>query len=170
VNGVSGGYLAALTALLVLVADQATKALVRSEIARGDDRDLLLGARLVHVRNDGVAFGQLGGSGVLVAIVVAAALVGLLVYFALHRDMPYIWLPTGLLLGGALGNLVDRAHAGAVTDWIKLPRWPAFNVADIAITTGVISLLIVVELDARRRSRAPAPGPDERTDEAQGAA
>lgn len=153
-EGHSGGTLAALVAALVMAADQATKALARSAIARGDDRDLFAGVRLVHVRNDGVAFGQLSGNALLVGVVVALALAGLLTYFALHRDTPLIWLPTGLLLGGALGNLVDRALEGAVTDWVKLPRWPAFNVADIAITAGVVSLLIVVELHARRRERA----------------
>ena len=168
-NGQTSGSLAALTAVVVVAADQATKALVRSEIARGDERDLLLGARLVHVRNDGVAFGQLGGSAVLVGVVVTVALAGLLAYFAMHRDTPLIWLPTGLLLGGALGNLIDRLHAGAVTDFVKLPHWPAFNVADMAITAGVIALLVVIELDARRRERtAPrdegqSGGPETRT-------
>ena len=159
-DGHSGGTLAALTAVLVVAFDQATKALVRSQIPRGDDRDLVAGARLVHVRNDGVAFGQFGGSALLVGLVVALALAGLLVYFASHRDTPLIWLPTGLLLGGAVGNLVDRALAGAVTDWIKLPRWPAFNVADIAITAGVVSLLLVVEVDARRRERSASQAPE----------
>ena len=48
-----------------------------------------------------------------------------------------MWLPTGLLLGGAIGNIIDRVRDGAVTDFIKLPAWPAFNVADMAITFGV---------------------------------
>jgi signal peptidase II len=49
------------------------------------------------------------------------------------------------LIGGAIGNLIDRIAHGAVTDFIKLPLWPAFNVADMAITFGVLSLLIVLE-------------------------
>ena len=57
-----------------------------------------------------------------------------------RRRGRWIWLPTGLLLGGALGNIVDRIREGAVIDFIKLPHWPAFNVADIAITVGVIVL------------------------------
>ena len=48
-----------------------------------------------------------------------------------------MWLPTGLLLGGAIGNLIDRAREGSVTDFVKFPHCPAFNVADIAITFGV---------------------------------
>ena len=63
-------------------------------------------------------------------------------YFAAHADRPLVWLPTGLLVGGALGNLVDRARDGAVTDFIKLPLWPAFNLADVAITVGVLALVL----------------------------
>jgi signal peptidase II len=97
------------------------------------------------VRNNGVAFNQLAGGGVLVTIVVGAALLALLAYFATHLDKPLVWLPTGMLLGGALGNIVDRARDGAVTDFIKLPAWPAFNVADMSITFGVFVLLYVIE-------------------------
>jgi signal peptidase II len=59
-------------------------------------------------------------------------------------------LPTGLLVGGALGNLIDRLVHGAVTDFVKLPLWPAFNVADMAITFGVLALLWVLEGPRRR--------------------
>ena len=72
----------------------------------------------------------------------------LVVYFATHLDKPLVWLPTGMLLGGALGNIIDRVRDGAVTDFIKLPGWPAFNVADISITFGVAR--------AALRHRAPA--------------
>jgi signal peptidase II len=129
----------------VLALDQATKALVRHGLAVGDRDRILPGVELVHVRNDGVAFGALAGGGVLVAIVIGAAIAGLLVYFATHADKPLIWLPTGMLAGGALGNIIDRVRDGSVTDFIKLPLWPAFNVADMAITFGVLLLLYVIE-------------------------
>jgi signal peptidase II len=141
----------------VLAVDQLTKALVRGGITRGEEDPVLPGIRLVHVRNDGVAFGLLGGAGgVVVAIVVVAALLALLTYFATHADRPLAWLPTGLLLGGAAGNVIDRLRDGAVTDWIDLPAWPAFNIADVGITFGVIILLLVLgdeERDAARRRR-----------------
>jgi signal peptidase II len=70
----------------------------------------------------------------------------LLTYFVRHPTRPYLWIPTGLLVGGALGNLLDRILNGAVTDFIKLPHWPAFNVADMSITFGVLALLWVVEV------------------------
>ena len=112
----------------------------------------MLGIKLVNVRNSGVAFGQLQNGGAIVAVVIALAVLALLVYFARHGSERWVWLPTGLLLGGALGNIVDRLREGAVIDFVKLPHWPAFNVADSAITIGVIVLLIVMERsDAARR-------------------
>ena len=102
---------------------------------------MLPGVQLVHVRNDGVAFGAFGGGGAVVVAVIGVALMALLAYFAPHLGRPLVWLPTGLLLGGALGNIIDRVRDGAVTDFIKLPHWPAFNVADMAITFGVVVLL-----------------------------
>ena len=77
-------------------------------------------------------------------VLAVAAIVG---YFATHADRPLIWLPTGMMVGGALGNLVDRIRAGAVTDFIKLPHWPAFNLADTSITLGVVALLFVLRDD-----------------------
>jgi signal peptidase II len=132
----------------VFAADQITKALVRSSLDVGERRDVIGPLDLVRVNNDGIAFGALGGGQTIVVVIVAAALAGLVVYFVLNADRPLVWLPTGLLLGGALGNVVDRVREGAVTDFLKLPHWPAFNVADAAITVGVVAL--VLSLDAAR--------------------
>lgn len=160
--------LTAATALVVLVVDQLVKVLVRDTVEVGERHDVVGTAlRLVHVENDGVAFGRLSGSPVLVALIVAVALTALVVYVGTHLDVPAIWLPTGMLLGGAIGNVIDRVARGSVTDYIKASHWPAFNVADISITVGVVLLLVVVERDARRRDRAAraaeagdgAPGP-----------
>jgi signal peptidase II len=71
--------------------------------------------------------------------------VALLAFFATHSRRPLVWLPTGLLLGGAAGNLIDRLHQGYVTDFIDPVLWPAFNLADTCITLGVVSLLYVLE-------------------------
>lgn len=143
--------LAALTGAVVVVADQASKAVVRRSIEPGETRRVTSFLDLVHVRNDGVAFGQLAGGGVVVAVVIALALAALVGFFAANARTPLIWLPIGLVLGGALGNLVDRVRLGAVTDFVEVPHWPAFNLADSAITVGVLSLLVVVEHAARRR-------------------
>jgi signal peptidase II len=140
----------------VLAADQGVKAIVTSSLARGEERDVVAGMKLVNVRNSGVAFGQLQNGGAIVTAVIALALVALLVYFVRNGGRPWVWLPTGMLLGGAVGNIADRVREGAVVDFIKLPHWPAFNVADSAITVGVIVLLFVIERrssddDAARR-------------------
>lgn len=136
----------------VVVCDQVVKALITASLERGEERDVVAGLKLVNVRNTGVAFGQLQHGGAIVAAVIALAVLALLIYFARCCTQPRIWLPTGLLLGGALGNIVDRINEGAVIDFIKLPHWPAFNVADSAITVGVIVLLFVMDRgDGARR-------------------
>jgi signal peptidase II len=146
---------AAVVMVVVLVADRISKSAVVSGIAVGDVHKFLPGVQLVHVRNSGVAFGFLSGGGALVLIVTLLALSALLVYFVLRPQRPLLWLPTGLLLGGALGNLIDRVASGSVTDFIKFPLWPAFNLADTAITFGVLSLLYVLE-GPRQKSESDA--------------
>ena len=60
--------------------------------------------------------------------------------------MPLIWLPTGMLLGGALGNVLDRVRHGSVTDFVKLPLgWPPFNLADASITLGILILFLIID-------------------------
>jgi signal peptidase II len=138
------------TAGVVVAVDQATKQLAVSGIERGGHVDVFFGLELTNARNTGVAFGAFEGGGALVAILIGVSLALLLGYFALHRDKPWLWLPVGLLLGGALGNLADRARIGAVIDFIDPVAWPAFNVADSCIVVGVLALLYVVEGRPRR--------------------
>jgi signal peptidase II len=129
----------------VLAVDQLTKHTIATSDAALAGRSVFFGVKLVHVRNHGVAFGFFSGGGIVVLLITLAALAALLVYLALRPGRPWLWLPTGMLIGGALGNLVDRIDEGSVTDFIKLPLWPAFNVADMAITFGVLALLWVLE-------------------------
>ena len=148
-----GGAGAAIaTAGLVVALDQATKQLAVSNIERGHDVNVFFGLDFTNTRNTGVAFGAFQGAGLLVAILIGVSLTLLLGYFVLHRDMPLLWLPVGLLLGGALGNLADRARDGAVIDFIDPVGWPAFNLADACIVIGVLLLLWVVEGRPKRPS------------------
>ncbi|HEX5224614.1 MAG TPA: signal peptidase II [Solirubrobacteraceae bacterium] len=146
--------LAAATLGAVLGLDQLTKQLVQDSIARGDERSFLPGVELVNTRNRGVAFGFLPGSQTLVTILIGVALLVLLVYFARHSRRALMWLPTGMLIGGALGNILDRVRHGSVTDFVKLPLgWPPFNLADAAITLGILALLAIAEGSSSRHRR-----------------
>jgi signal peptidase II len=135
-------------AAAVIGLDQLTK----HTVVPSHEQKLIPGLKLVNVHNTGVAFGVFSGGGAVVLVVTLAALALLVFYFATHPDRRGLWIPTGLLLGGALGNLIDRVANGAVTDFIKLPHWPAFNLADSAITVGVVALVYVLE-SGRARDR-----------------
>jgi signal peptidase II len=131
---------------LTVVADQVTKAIAVASLERGEEVNVFLGLDMTYVRNEGVAFGALSGGGALLVIAITVALAGLVVYFVANSDVPFLWLPVGLILGGALGNLADRARDGAVVDFIDPIAWPAFNLADAAIVVGVLSLVYVAEV------------------------
>ena len=144
---------AALVLVVVVAADQLSKRAIEHSIVQGEEHRLLPGVQLVNTRNQGVAFGFLPGSHTGVTILIGLALVVLLAYFARHSRERLIWLPTGMLLGGAIGNVVDRVRAGAVTDFIKLPLgWPPFNLADLSITLGIAILFLVID-NSRHHAR-----------------
>jgi signal peptidase II len=129
---------------VVIAADQVTKALVSSSIAPGDSRHLFAGITLVHAENSGVAFSLFTGSEAAVVVLTVVIVGCVLAYFATHLGQRLMWLASGMIVGGAIGNLADRVRAGAVTDFIKLPAWPAFNLADASITLGVIVLILIL--------------------------
>jgi signal peptidase II len=158
------GYL--LVSAVVLALDQWTKWLVETRVPLHSSREILPGVHLSHVRNRGVAFG-LFDSGGEAAATVALALFGIaalaLVAYYFVRSAPsqrrLLWA-LSLVLGGAVGNLIDRIASGAVTDFVGVYlgsyRWPDFNVADSAISIGLV-LLIVDSF----RAPAPPPAPEQ---------
>ena len=133
------------TAGVVVALDQATKQAVVASLERGESNNVFFGLDLTNTRNTGVAFGALQGGGLLVAALIGLSLAVLIGYFALNASVPGLWLPVGMLVGGALGNLADRARAGAVIDFIDPIAWPAFNLADASIVLGVLALFYVIE-------------------------
>jgi len=145
-GGAASRRAAAVTAV-VLIADQLTKELVRSSLALGAQRHVLPGVTLVHDQNSGIAFSLLTGSEAGVIVASVAVMAAVLAYSVRHSGRRWMWLACGLIVGGALGNLVDRLAVGQVTDFIKLPDWPAFNLADSSITLGVLALLWMVGRD-----------------------
>ncbi len=142
----------------VVLLDQVSKAIVVSSLSMGEYRQVGLGFRVTNTENSGLAFGIGQGEGFVLAVtIIALALV--LVWFALDPTRPGLWLGVGLLTGGALGNLADRVRLDAVTDFIDPPLWPAFNLADVAITLGAIVLVLVSLTPAESRDAKAKPGP-----------
>ena len=132
--------------IVVIAADQLSKHAIRASIVPGEERRVLPGIQLVDTRNNGVAFGLFPNSQVVVAALIGLALLALLVYFARHSSRRLIWLPTGMLMGGALGNILDRIRDGSVTDFIKLPLgWPPFNLADSSIVVAILVFALLLE-------------------------
>lgn len=135
----------ATVAIAAIVADQATKAIIRGWLAEGETWpagfELI---RLSHVENTGAAFGILQGAGPLlvVASIVGVVVVLALLYTAPTGDRLYT-AALALVLGGAVGNLIDRVLRGEVTDFIDPTHYPAFNLADSSIVVGVIALILL---------------------------
>jgi signal peptidase II len=123
-------------------------------VDRGDKINIFFGVDLTNVRNNGVAFGVLSGGGALITVLTLVALSALVTYFALRATTPWLWLPVGVIVGGALGNLLDRAREGAVIDFIDPAFWPAFNLADTGIVIGILGLLYVIETRHAKKEEA----------------
>ncbi|MDQ3103477.1 MAG: signal peptidase II [Actinomycetota bacterium] len=155
-TGVGLGRAAAVAAIGIML-DQVSKAIVRAEIQPGESIDLIGGAEIVRVTNSGIAFGLLEGAGSLVLVIAAIAFAGLLGIFLASAERPGLWLPIGLLAGGAIGNLIDRIRLGAVTDFIDPPNWPAFNLADVEITVGVVILISIYLLGGGAIAKSGQP-------------
>lgn len=144
--------LAAVLCGAVVAADQAVKGRVEAKLVPGEHVDVIGPVGLTLSHNKGVAFGLAGGAGIGLVLVTVAALA--LIAFVFSRDpaRPGMWVAAGLLAGGALGNLIDRLVAGEVTDYIDIGSWPAFNLADVAITGGVVLMVLIYLRDAEADS------------------
>jgi signal peptidase II len=132
--------LAAAVCGVAVGADQSAKALVEANLVAGERVDVLGPFALTLVHNRGVAFGLASGGGWILIALTVVALLFVLALFARDPERPGMWIAVGLLAGGALGNLADRVRADAVTDYVDVLSWPPFNLADVAITAGVVLL------------------------------
>lgn len=130
-------------ATVVLAADQWSKAIVRSRLEYGETWppgwELI---RFTHLENTGAAFGMFQGMSSAL-LVVGLVLIAGLTFVLLTQPWVTRWYTLALsaILGGAVGNLIDRVRLGAVTDFIDPTHYPAFNIADSAIVCGVIGIL-----------------------------
>jgi signal peptidase II len=130
-------------AIATFAIDQGTKLLVRAGIEPGERIDLIAGVGLVRARNEGIAFGFFPGNRAVVAtltVVALAVIAGVLV--RLSRQSLAVAFGGGLLVGGSIGNLLDRLIHGGVTDFIDPPAFPAFNMADTGITLGAVIIAL----------------------------
>lgn len=139
-----------LVALFIIGADQLSKAWIRTSLPEGYSLFRLGFFRITHVHNTGAAFGLFPDHSL--ALTIFAIIAGCVVLFFVlygYRYFPWlgnisVMLTFGLVLGGTVGNLIDRFRFGYVTDFIDLSYWPAFNIADSAVTIGVIAFALLL--------------------------
>lgn len=153
--------------LVILALDQVTKWVVLRELGPGgtrDEIDIIPGLlQFNFVRNTGSAFGLFQGSSDVLKVVSLVVIVALAAYYARAATRDWVLaLGMGLQLGDALGNVIDRFRHGYVVDFIDVPRWPTFNVADSAITVGVVLLMYALLFREPRIEREPADDPTQR--------
>ena len=137
-------------------ADQLTKHVVSTELALDEDVHVLGPFSIHHVQNSGIAFGLFASATALVTLLTAVAVAWMLVFFsrsgARHPVLP---VALGLVLGGSIGNLLDRVRLGHVTDFLDLRYWPSFNLADMFIVVGVATLFGALAGGDRSKRRPP---------------
>lgn len=128
----------------VLALDQVTKRYVDATMPLGDSWPSdSWPFRFLHLKNTGAAFSLLQNQTLFLTVMSVVGLGAILLYFRYRpSDHPLLRIALALQLGGALGNLVDRVRYGYVTDFLKIPRWPVFNLADSAISIGVVTVII----------------------------
>jgi len=160
--GFSKTVILLLTALTILVADQLTKALVVANLPVGEKAQLLGDlVQVWHAQNRGAAFSLFQG-GTVVFLIVSVLSIGMVAYF--HRSLrdrsPWLHVVLGIVLGGTLGNFIDRLRQGYVTDWLSIgigdTRWPTFNVADSSVVIGIGILVVYLFLTSPDRREATA--------------
>ncbi len=123
-------------------ADQLTKHVVGSQLALGDEAEVIGPFSIHHVQNSGIAFGLFAGATAVVIVLTLVAVAWMVGFFARSGARhPLLPVAVGLLIGGSVSNLADRIRLGHVTDFLDLRYWPAFNLADSFIVVGVAILL-----------------------------
>lgn len=161
-RGIGKPAIVLVTGLVILVADQVSKAAVVAFLALGERMRLISDVvQIWHVENRGAAFSLFqGGSIVFVAVSILS--LGMVAYFqrSLRDRAWWVHLVLGVVLGGTLGNFIDRLRQGYVTDWLSVgfgdTRWPTFNVADSSIVVGIGILVLYLLLNSQDRRQAPA--------------
>jgi signal peptidase II len=144
----------AAVAVFAIVGDQLTKLLVTTELDLGQAVQVMPGLALHRVQNTGIAFGFFSGATPVVILATSIVVIWMLVFFARSGGRhPILPAALGLLVGGSLSNLADRMRIGHVVDFIEVPHWPAFNLADSVIVVGVAVLVATLAWSEREPRR-----------------
>jgi len=132
-----------IAASIVFVLDRITKMAAVGNMSYGESIKILPGIfHITLVLNNGTAFGLLKGQNALLAVFSALAAIVIAFYAVTRKSAKtVVSLALGLILGGALGNLLDRVKLGYIVDFLDFRVWPVFNVADSCITIGIVLLL-----------------------------
>ena len=150
-----------ITASLVIASDQVSKFFVRDNMTLGQSMPEEGFFRITHITNAGGSWGIFGNTAFLTIATLVVVIAALVLYlrYPLVRRMP-VRVAMGLLIGGAIGNIIDRLSRGHVTDFIDVGAWPVFNVADCAIVIGVILIALYLIFSARKERRLDKPKDD----------
>ncbi|HEX9018091.1 MAG TPA: signal peptidase II [Anaerolineaceae bacterium] len=166
-------YFLFLVAGLIILIDQVSKAYVRTAFSGPEGYQmwapwdwLLPYARIVHITNTGVAFGMFQGLGIIFTVLALVVASGIIYYFPHVPQSDWVLrLSMSMMLGGALGNLIDRiTNNGRVTDFISVGNFAVFNVADASITVGVIILILGMWVQETRQKKAEKKAREQRLD------
>lgn len=147
---------------IAIVIDLVTKNLAEQHLAMGEIHKVLPFLDLQRTTNSGVAFGLFGGAKSFIIPANIVAMLIVLAYVALERRPFLAGISGGLILGGSLGNLVQRLTGdGRVTDFLKFPWWPNFNMADVFLVVGICVIVLGLLIETARvwkagRAQTPA--------------
>ena len=151
-------FVASIAAALVI--DLLTKRAAEQQLVLGETHRILPFLYLERTTNTGVAFGLLGGKGALIIAANGVALLVVLLYVIMDRRALLAGISGGLIVGGSLGNLIQRVTSdGHVTDFLKFPYWPNFNMADVFIFAGIAAIFLGLILEAIRVWKAGRRNP-----------
>ncbi len=158
------GLVFLLIASAIVVLDQLSKQWINANIPPGGSLPEMGPLNIVNIQNTGSAFGLFPNQAFLLSVVAIAGLIVVLMFFRYFSELGFIGgIALSLIFAGALGNLIDRLRVGQITDFIYVRLWgsffwPAFNVADSAITVGAISLAIIALVTMRKKDESgPKP-------------
>ena len=161
-----------LIAIVIVVLDQWTKWLVRTNIPQGKSwlpdswQWLSPYARIVHWYNTGAAFGMFKDASMVFTVLAFIVIAAILFYYPkVEKDDWALRLALSMQLGGAMGNLIDRLTIGHVTDFISVGNFPVFNIADASISVGAAVLFLGVWLTERAERREHGSEPVDITGE-----